>query len=34
VIQGRVTEMIDVPAILQTAQLEQEPHPEHAEVIH
>jgi len=34
VIQGRVTEMIDVPAILQTAHLEPEPHPEHAEVIH
>ena len=33
VIQGRVTEMIDVPAILQTAHLELEPHPEHAEVI-
>jgi two-component system chemotaxis sensor kinase CheA len=30
VIQGRVTEMIDVPAILQTAHLE----PEHAEVFH
>jgi two-component system, chemotaxis family, sensor kinase CheA len=33
VIQGRVTEMIDVPAILQTAHLATEPHPEHAEVI-
>jgi two-component system chemotaxis sensor kinase CheA len=33
VIQGRVTEMIDVPAILQTAHLEPELHPEHAEVI-
>ena len=34
VIQGRVTEMIDVPAVLQAAHLEPEPHPEHAEVIH
>jgi two-component system chemotaxis sensor kinase CheA len=33
VIQGRVTEMIDVPAILQTAHLEPELRPEHAEVI-
>jgi two-component system, chemotaxis family, sensor kinase CheA len=33
VIQGRVTEMIDVPAILQTAHLETELRPEHAEVI-
>jgi two-component system chemotaxis sensor kinase CheA len=34
VIQGRVTEMIDVPTILQTAHVEPESHPEHAEVIH
>ncbi|HTP43611.1 MAG TPA: chemotaxis protein CheW [Candidatus Acidoferrum sp.] len=34
VIQGRVTEMIDVPAVLQAAQLESEVHPEHAEVTH
>jgi two-component system chemotaxis sensor kinase CheA len=33
VIQGHVTEMIDVPAILQAAHLEPEFHPEHAEVI-
>jgi len=32
VIQGRVTEMIDVPAILQGAHLESEFHQEHAEV--
>jgi two-component system chemotaxis sensor kinase CheA len=32
VIQGRVTEMIDVPAILRGAHLEPEIHPEHAEV--
>ena len=32
VIQGRVTEMIDVPAILRGAHLEPETHPEHAEV--
>jgi two-component system, chemotaxis family, sensor kinase CheA len=32
VIQGRVTEMIDVPAILQAAQLEAERVPAHAEV--
>ena len=33
VIQGHVTEMIDVPAILQAAHLEPEFQPEHAEVI-
>jgi two-component system chemotaxis sensor kinase CheA len=32
VIQGRVTEMIDVPAILRGAHLEPEIHPERAEV--
>jgi two-component system chemotaxis sensor kinase CheA len=32
VIQGRVTEMIDVPAILRGAHLEPQIHPEHAEV--
>ncbi|MGH9744887.1 MAG: chemotaxis protein CheW [Candidatus Acidiferrales bacterium] len=32
VIQGHVTEMIDVPAILAAAHLESEPHPEPAEV--